>query len=88
MAFIGHPVLGDPLYGGERGAVFTQNRQLIHGQCLHAARLEFNHPRTGEPMCFTAPCPDDMQRLIDKLRHASGYSEPFKSIKEYTKEQS
>lgn len=88
MAFIGHTVLGDPLYGGERGDVFTQNRQLIHGQCLHAARLEFNHPRTGEPMCFTAPCPDDMQRLIDKLRHASGYSEPFKSIKEYTKEQS
>lgn len=84
MAFLGHPVLGDPVYGGETGNVFSQNRGLIHGQCLHAARLEFVHPRTGKLLSLTAPCPDDMQTLINRLRISSGYSEPFTGGEIYT----
>ncbi len=85
MAFSGHPVLGDPVYGGETGFVFSQNRALIHGQCLHAARLEFSHPRTGKEMSFTAPCPEDMQTLINRLRASAGYAEPFIKIESYTR---
>ncbi len=87
MSSLGHPVLGDPIYGGETGAVFAQNRALIHGQCLHAAQLVFTHPTTGKAMSFFAPCPADMQQLIDRLRATSGYSEPYKSIEDHTKNQ-
>ena len=86
MASLGHPVLGDPVYGGEASPIVAQNRSLIHGQCLHAARLELTHPRTGKIMIFTAPCPTDMQNLIDRMRLASGYTQPYTSIEEYIKQ--
>ncbi len=85
MSYIGHPILGDPIYGGERGEAFEDNRKLITGQCLHAARLEFLHPRTGKPMSFTAPCPQNMAKLIVRLRAASGYTKPYADINDYTK---
>ncbi|MFL6589104.1 MAG: RluA family pseudouridine synthase [Chthoniobacterales bacterium] len=50
---LGHPVLGDKLYGGKRGGNFAR-------QMLHAWKLSFEHPRTGEPMNFTAPIPGDL----------------------------
>ena len=50
MASIGHPVLGDPLYGHKR---MPDAPRLM----LHAYSLEFTHPATGERMRFTAPCP-------------------------------
>ena len=50
MASIGHPVMGDPLYGHKR---MPDAPRLM----LHAYSLEFTHPQTGERMRFTAPCP-------------------------------
>ena len=61
MSHIGHPVLGDHLYGGE-------NVHLIERQALHAARLSFTHPITKEPLSFEAPLPDDMKQALEKLR--------------------
>jgi len=59
---IGHPVAGDPEYG-------HAGRHGLRRQFLHAGRLAFNHPETGEPMELTAPLPED---LVRALRQASG----------------
>lgn len=61
MAYIGHPVAGDPKYGPRK----TLN---ILGQALHAAELGFIHPHTKKHLQFEAPLPEDMQRLIEELR--------------------
>lgn len=60
MKYIGHPLVGDPLYGP---------RKVIgkDGQFLHAALLGFKHPRTGEEMVFEAPLPENFQKMLDKL---------------------
>lgn len=62
LASIGHPVLGDALYGGSRTAVSGADRQL-----LHAWKLELPHPSTGEMIRFQAPVPEDMQFIISKM---------------------
>jgi 23S rRNA pseudouridine1911/1915/1917 synthase len=54
---LGHPVLGDKLYGGKRAGSFAR-------QLLHAWKLGFQHPRTGEPMWFEAPIPNDIKEVI------------------------
>lgn len=59
MAHLGHPLLGDALYGG------AQN--LISRQALHAFRLSFSHPMTGEKLVITAPLPQDMSRIVSAL---------------------
>lgn len=61
LAYIGKPILGDPLYGPRRvyGKV---------GQYLHAKSLTFNHPRTGEKMTFTTELPQYFQAELAKLR--------------------
>ncbi len=51
MAYIGHPLAGDAVYGPRR--VITE----LQGQCLHAAHLSFTHPVSGQPMAFDAPLP-------------------------------
>ena len=56
MAHIGCPLTGDFLYG-------TEDRALIARPALHSARLELTHPITGERLIFSAPLPDDMQKL-------------------------
>jgi len=58
MQFIGHSIIGDLRYGGPP---FGMDRQA-----LHAAKLEITHPVTRERMCFTAPMPDDIKRVLDK----------------------
>ena len=58
---IGHPVVGDPVYGGS-------NKFNLKGQLLHAFRLTLTHPRTGTEMSFDAPLPDYFQDVLDKLR--------------------
>lgn len=68
MASLGHPLLGDPVYGGDKTAFERHHASLIHGQCLHARELHFVHPRTGEPMCFTAPLPTDFAAVLEILR--------------------
>jgi len=65
MAYIGHPLVGDPVYG------FKKQKFNLKGQALHAMVLGFIHPRTGEYMEFSSPLPDYFQNLIEKLRRMS-----------------
>lgn len=62
MASIGHPLLGDSVYGP------SKNPWKLQGQTLHAMVLGFRHPVTGEYMEFTAPLPEYFSELLDKLR--------------------
>ena len=62
MASIGHPLLGDMVYGS------AKNPYHLEGQALHAMILGFVHPRTGEYMEFTAPLPEYFVKLLPKLR--------------------
>ena len=62
MASVRHPIIGDPLYG-----LAKDRFAHIGGQCLHAARLTLQHPRTEEVMCFSAPLPDYFTDIIAKL---------------------
>lgn len=62
MAFINAPVVGDQIYG------YRRQRLPLRGQFLHAAHLCFNHPRTGERMCFDAPLPPRLEGILDLLR--------------------
>ncbi len=66
MASLGSPVAGDKLYGGlvksEEG-----RRLMIGRQLLHASTISFKHPVSGEDVSFTAPLPDDMLGVIEKL---------------------
>ena len=66
-ASIGHPLLGDPIYGGNGTRFEAKHKSLIEGQALHAGELSFIHPRTKEQMRFTAPMPTGMQKLVDIL---------------------
>ncbi len=61
MAYIGHPLAGDPLYGPKKT---LKGR----GQFLHAAQLGFTHPSTGDAMVFTAPLPDIFEKTLGQLR--------------------
>lgn len=61
MKYIGFPLVGDPFYGRSRD-------KEMKGQALHAAVLGFVHPSTGEYLEFTAPLPEDMQSLLERLR--------------------
>ena len=66
-ASIGHPLLGDPIYGGNGTRFEAKHKSLIEGQALHAGELSFIHPRTKEQVRFTAPMPEGMQKLVDAL---------------------
>ena len=67
MASVGHPLLGDTVYGGANTRFESRHRSSIIGQCLHAGELRLTHPRTGEEMQFTAPMPQNMQHVVDIL---------------------
>lgn len=63
MRYIGYPLLGDPLYGkGEK------NPFHLTGQALHARTIGFVHPRTGAAMEFSAPLPEEIEKILEKLR--------------------
>jgi 23S rRNA pseudouridine1911/1915/1917 synthase len=70
LSAIGHPVVGDPLYGGSRRRVPADCRAVRHLErpFLHAARLAFAHPSDGRRMEFTSPLPADLQQVLDELR--------------------
>ncbi len=68
MASIGHPLLGDRVYGGDGTQFEAKHRALIDGQCLFAARLMLTHPRTGEEMTFDAPLPEYFEKILELLR--------------------
>ena len=71
MASIGHPLLGDTVYGGAGTDFEVKNKALIKGQCLFAAELHLTHPRTRERMVFKAPLPENFVQTIEKLRRIS-----------------
>jgi 23S rRNA pseudouridine1911/1915/1917 synthase len=75
LSAIGHPVVGDALYGGVHRRVPGDLRAVTHLErpFLHAARLVFKHPRDGRGMEFTSPLPADLQRVLDELRESVGY---------------
>ncbi len=72
MAYIGHPLMGDLLYGGGHTAFEKHNASLLDGQMLHAAALILRHPRTGEEMRFESPLPDNFEAVLSKLRAREG----------------
>jgi 23S rRNA pseudouridine1911/1915/1917 synthase len=69
LSAIGHPVVGDSVYGGVHRRVAGDIRavQRLERPFLHAARLAFTHPGDGRKMEFTAPLPDDLQDVLDAL---------------------
>lgn len=69
LSAIGHPIVGDALYGGVRRRVPGDIRavQRLDRPFLHAERLVFHHPRDGRRMEFTAPLPDDLRRVLHDL---------------------
>ena len=75
MTHVGHALIGDPVYGGRRrvsdkllGPDLAARLNTFPRQALHAARLGFHHPVTGETLLFTADLPDDMATLVAGLR--------------------
>jgi 23S rRNA pseudouridine1911/1915/1917 synthase len=73
LASIGHPVAGDELYGGRRppSSRRPQAREALLAlarPALHAARLEFEHPASGEPIRAHSPLPPDLAALVEALR--------------------
>lgn len=66
MAHIGHPLVGDPVYGGRKCAPLAARD--FPRQALHAFRLGLIHPASGEPMVWQVPLAADLAKLIDALR--------------------
>ena len=62
LAYIGHPILGDTVYGNKKPV------PGLTGQCLHATGLRFLHPRTGRPVELTCPRPEEFERMLTKLQ--------------------
>ena len=67
MAHVGHPLLGDEVYGNGKNKFECQNRSILGGQCLHAAEIGFIHPRSGEKMNFRTELPEYFKCILDKL---------------------
>jgi 23S rRNA pseudouridine1911/1915/1917 synthase len=77
LAHIGHPVIGDPIYGTKalslpRHPMLERWLRVFPRQALHARELQFAHPETGETMTFSAPLPVDLATLMTRIRQALG----------------
>ena len=66
MAWIRHPIAGDPVYG------IGKPELGLHSQCLHAKELTFLHPRTGEEMTLSCPLPEEFENALKKLQRTMG----------------
>jgi 23S rRNA pseudouridine1911/1915/1917 synthase len=81
MQHLGHPIVGDRAYGFKgrlpphAAEALMQRIRTFHRQALHARELALAHPVSGEAMCWTAPLPDDMARLVSALRDDAGTGE-------------
>jgi 23S rRNA pseudouridine1911/1915/1917 synthase len=83
MTHTNHPLFGDPYYGGRNSNIISlnmRNRQLaarllgmLNRQALHARRLIFNHPLTGETLDLRAPMHDDFEQVLEVLRAESQF---------------
>ncbi len=67
-SYIGHPIIGDEVYGGGKTTFEKNNKALLDGQILHAKILSFPHPRTKEIVTFECELPDNFQKLLEKLK--------------------
>lgn len=71
LAQIGHPVVGDDLYGGNRAkGLPPETRRAVEGlkrQFLHACTLAFKHPQSGRPLSFTSPLPQELENFLSLL---------------------
>ncbi len=67
MSYIGHPLLGDPVYAKTKTRFEQLHPALFDGQVLHAKRLTLTHPKTGERMTFECDLPENFKRTIDIL---------------------
>ena len=82
MKYLGHPLFGDETYGGDqivKGTVFTKYRQFVENcfaicprQALHAQKLGFQHPATGEEMLFESALPADIAEVTERWRKYIG----------------
>ena len=61
MAYLGHPILGDTVYGNKKEV------PGLTGQCLHAVGLQFLHPRTGELVQLSCPLPEEFTKMLRKI---------------------
>lgn len=79
LSAIGHPIVGDPLYGGVHRRVPGDVRAVTHLQrpFLHAAKLAFKHPADGRRMEFTSELPPDLQQVLDDLRSRNQDQDQF-----------
>lgn len=64
LAAIGHPIIGDKMYGRQNLGNVPLIAQNFARQALHAQEISFVHPVTGSPLCLHAPCPADLQQLL------------------------
>src|SRR3984893_12468602 len=68
LASLGHPVVGDPLYGASRELHSKEGGRLsLARNFLHAAALQFQHPRTGAVLSFSAPLPAELEEFLQNL---------------------
>ncbi|MBQ8839886.1 MAG: RluA family pseudouridine synthase [Clostridia bacterium] len=70
-SYLGHPIIGDEVYGGGKTPFEKTNKALLDGQILHAKRLTLIHPRTKEEMSFECDLPDNFKELLKRLREKS-----------------
>ncbi len=68
MAYLGHPLLGDTVYGGGRTKFELSHASLLSGQCLHAKSISFLHPTSGELLSFESPLPFYFEETLRLLR--------------------
>jgi 23S rRNA pseudouridine1911/1915/1917 synthase len=79
LSALGHPVVGDSVYGGSKRAIEAPALRAVlkklTRQALHAGRLSFVHPVTGQEMSFVSPLPEDMAEVIHFLREKAARSD-------------
>ena len=68
MASLGHPLLGDEVYGGGKTRFEKAHKNLFDGQALHARKLSFVHPTSGERVCFECPLPEKFEKALSILQ--------------------
>ncbi len=68
MAHLGHPLLGDTVYGGGKTLFEKKHAALLSGQVLHAEKISFLHPDSGERVSFSSPLPESFEKILTILK--------------------
>ena len=68
MASLGHPLLGDEVYGGGKTRFEKAHKNLFDGQALHAKRLSFLHPTRGARVSYECPLPENFEKALSLLK--------------------